>query len=117
MSWAFAGLPFAVVSEGATEPEWFEARVERTVDAVAGASAPIIYVDIGATTYAPLKIVAQFTDDAARAALEALLGQSGTLADDDGRSCSARMVGAAPIRVKRRASGVYRLALEFERHT
>lgn len=104
-------MSFAVVAE-TFDQEWFAARVERSVDLVAGGSTR--YVDIGAISYEPLSLVAQFTDSAVRTSLQGLLGASGTLADDDGRTATARLVGATPIRVKKRASGIYRLALEFE---
>jgi hypothetical protein len=114
MSWTFAGVSFAVVSDGPIEPEWFAVKVERTVDAVAGSSTGKVYVDIGATVREPLSLVAQFTSAATRDALEALMSQSGTLADDDGRMATARLVAAVPIRVKKRGSGIYRLGVEFE---
>jgi len=114
MSWTFAGVSFGVVSDGPIEPEWFAARVERSVDAVAGSSSSKIYVDIGATVREPLGLVAQLTSTASRDALEALLGSTGTLADDDGRSCTALLAAATPVRVKKKTSGIYRLAVEFE---
>lgn len=112
MSWSFAGVTFAVVSDGAIEAEWFAARVNRAVDAVLGGQR--VYVDIGATIREPLDVVAQVTSKATRTSLEALLGSSGTLSDDDGRSATVRLVSATPIRVVKRDSGIYRLAMTFE---
>ena len=112
MSWTFSGVTFEVVTDGPFDQEWFAPKIERTVDLVAGGTTR--YVDIGAVDYEPLSLVAQFTDGAVRTSLQALLGLSGTLADDDGRTATAILTGATPIRVVKRASGLYRLAVEFE---
>ena len=112
MSWAFSGVTFSVVSDGAFDQEWFSEKTERTVDLVAGGTTR--YVDIGATRYEPLSLVAQFTDVGTRASLKGLHGALGTLTDDDGRTATVRLVGVTEIRVKKKASGLYRLAIEFE---
>jgi hypothetical protein len=112
MTWAFGGVSFAVVSDGPFDQEWFAATVERTVDLVAGGTTR--YVDIGATSMAPLSLVAQFADASTRTSLMGLRGALGTLTDDDGRSATVRLVGTTEIRVKKKASGLYRLAVEFE---
>jgi hypothetical protein len=110
--WAFDGAPFAVASDGAFLPEWFTAKIETSVDVVAGSTSKV-YVDIGGVSREPLSIMAQFTATASRDALEAKLGATGTLSDDDGRSCQAILVAASPVRVVKRASGFYRLAVQF----
>lgn len=112
MTWAFSGVPFDVVSDGPFDQEWFAATDERTVDPVAGGTTR--YVDMGATRYEPLRLMAQFTSPSARSSLLGLRGTLGTLTDDDGRSATVRLVGTTEIRVKKRASGLYRLAVEFE---
>jgi hypothetical protein len=110
--WSFDGALFAVASDGAMMPEWFTAKIETSVDVVAG-SASKVYVDIGGVSREPLSLMAQFTATASRDTLEAKLGTTGTLSDDDGRSCQAILVAASPVRVVKRGSGFYRLAVQF----
>jgi hypothetical protein len=111
MAWSFAGVSFAVVSEGPIEVEWFRRRVATTVDPIVGSSSS--YVDIGATTRDPMTVTAQVTATATRDSLEGLIGQSGTLTDDASRSCTALLVEATPVRVKNATSGIYRVQLTF----
>lgn len=112
-SWAFDGITFDVAADGAIFDEWFAEKTERTIDPVLGGTTR--YVDIGGVTYDPLTLVAQLTSKTTRDSLIAKRGGTGTLTDDDGRSVSALLAEATPVRVKTPTSGYYRATLVFER--
>jgi hypothetical protein len=92
--------------------EWFNRKVEYTKDSILGTYTS--FVDIGATVYEALTIVAQSTSSGTKDQLEAKLGQSGTLEDDMGNSVTAVLVSVKPIRLVKPSVGVYRVELTFE---
>jgi hypothetical protein len=113
MAWTFDGMTFDIYDGGGTFDEWFTREQLRTVDEPLGGTGPR-YVDIGAITTQLLSVTAQTSVKADRDALVAALGTRGELADDDGRSCTAVLVAATPVRVVSTTSGVYRAKLSFE---
>lgn len=110
--WAFRSTSFAVVMDGPVFDEWFQSKTEHTVDAVLGGS--VRYVDIGGDAVQPLSLVMQFTSTGTRTTMQGFRGTTGTLTDDNGRTCTALLSDLTPVRVKSATSGVYRLAATFE---
>lgn len=94
--WSFRGTPFRRMDPEGETRNW-PRRLMTTVDVVADSptAAPIRYVDVGATEHeSPWQIRAGCLTTAARDALEAAYGQTGTLVTVSGRSYTALCVQA-----------------------
>jgi hypothetical protein len=112
MAWSFSSTAFDIYDGSSIFDEWFTREQIVTIDPALGGQRRT--VDLGGISYQPLSVTAQVTSKATRDALVALLGSSATLTDDDGRSCTALLVAATPIRVMSPTSGRYRAKLTFE---
>lgn len=112
MAWSFDGVSFAIFDGGTVFDEWFTTKQVLSIDPSLGGQRRI--VDVGGVTYDPLSLMAQTTVQATRDSLVALLGTTGTLVDDDGRTCTALLAAATPVRVITPTSGRYRARLVFE---
>lgn len=112
MSYSFRGTTFAVVMENMVVDEWFAAQTQRTIDPVLAGT--VRYVDIGGVAIPPMSLVMQFRNTTDRTTMQGYRGSTGTLIDDNGRSCTALLADFTPVRVKTVSSGYYRLAVVFE---
>ena len=110
--WAFNGTSFAVVMDSPIFDEWFESKTDHVVDVVLGGTQR--YVDIGGVSVQPMTVIMQFTSTATRTTMQGYRGVTGTLTDDNGRTCTALLADATPIRVRSATSGIYRLSATFE---
>ena len=114
-SWSFKGQSFDLAEASPIFEEWFASKTNRTIDPVLGGS--LRYVDIGGDDVSPFAGVAQWKGAGAAAARTVLKGYrrtTGTLIDDDGRSCQALLADIVDIRVKSPSSGYVRLGVTFE---
>jgi hypothetical protein len=110
--WSFAGISFDIFDGGPIYDEWFGFDLVHTAEVGLGGqqAGP---VGVGGVTAQLLSVTAQTSVRATRDSLVALFGRAGALLSDDGRSCTALLVGATPVRVVSTTSGVYRAKLTF----
>lgn len=93
--YTFSALTFARLADGDAVEPWFSASGAYNKDVVLGGTA--VYLDVGATIYAPLSFRASFLSSANRTAFVALLWTSATLTNTRSQSGTVTLVKAIPI--------------------